>query len=76
MFASIPVHPQNLLMLEGRATVAARSFLKSFLIVCQWSLLILSFSSLSVVDQASKSVPNFLGFGGDWLWPKCTVSRR
>ena len=60
--------PQNLLVLEDISTVAARSFLKSLLLFSLWFFLILCFSCLSILDQAGKSVPNFLELGGDWLW--------
>ena len=60
--------PQSFLVLEGRRTGAARSFLKSLLIFSLWFFLILCLSSLSILDQISKSVPNFLGIGAAWLW--------
>ena len=60
--------PQHLLVLEGAPTATARSFLKSLLLFSLWFFLILCFSSLSILDQTSKSVPSFLGLGRHWLW--------
>ena len=60
--------PHNLLVLEKRPAAAARSFPKSLLLVSLWFFLILCFSCLSILDQTGKSVPHFLGLGGNWLW--------
>ena len=63
------VLPHTLLMLDQRRTVAARGFLKSLLLFSQFFCLVVLFSTLSILDQTSKSVPNFLGVGGKWLLP-------
>ena len=62
------VAPQHLLALEGTPTTAAGSFLKNFLLLSKSFFVILCFSSLSILDQTSKSVPHFLGIGKHWLW--------
>ena len=67
-FASILWHPTTYGCLKKVVQCQQGAFLRACCCFHMWFFLILCFSCLSILDQTSKSVPNFLGLRGDWLW--------